>query len=94
MQHYKLYVRGFNYTIKYKNTKLHCNADYLSRLSVVKPERYEYDIVDAYQIDTVQSLPVTFKELVVATKRDTQLYAILETLQSGKKLENNTIQIT
>jgi len=42
--------------------------------------------VDAYQNDTVQSLSVTFKELVIATKRDAQLYQILEALQSGKEI--------
>ncbi|XP_011688649.1 PREDICTED: uncharacterized protein K02A2.6-like [Wasmannia auropunctata] len=45
----------------------------------------EYDVVDAFQIDTIQSLPVTFERLVTATKQDTHLRQILEALQSGKK---------
>jgi len=82
MQHYALFLRGFNYTIKYKNTKLHSNADCLSRLPITKSERYEYDVVDAFQIDTIQSLPITFEELVTATKQDTQLRKILEALRN------------
>jgi len=86
MQHYALFLRGFNYTIKYKNTKLHSNADCLSRLPIAKSERYEYDVIDAFQIDTIQSLPITFEELVTATKQDTQLRKILEALQNGKNI--------
>lgn len=32
MQHYALFLQGFNYEIKYRNTKEHLNADCLSRL--------------------------------------------------------------
>lgn len=30
MQHYAVFLESFNYDIKYKNTKLHGNADGLS----------------------------------------------------------------
>lgn len=89
MQHYALFLRGFNYSIKYKNTKLHSNADCLSRLPITKLERCEYDVVDAFQLDTIQTLPVTFEELVTATKQYTQLREILQALQDGKKINKN-----
>lgn len=69
------------------NTKLHNNADCLSQLRISKIERCEYDIVDVHQIDTIQSLPVTFEELVSATKKNTYLQQIVEALQSGRRID-------
>ncbi|XP_018371357.1 PREDICTED: uncharacterized protein K02A2.6-like [Trachymyrmex cornetzi] len=66
------------------------NADCLSRLPIAKLERYEYDVVDTFQINTIQSLPVTFTELVTATKQDTHLRKILEALQSSKKIDKES----
>ena len=84
MQHYALFLRGFKYTIKYRNTKLHGNADGLSRLPATESEQDRYDVVDVYRMDTIDQLPVTGEELAIETKRDAELKELLQELQSGK----------
>ncbi|KAK2578442.1 hypothetical protein KPH14_001059 [Odynerus spinipes] len=89
MQHYALFLRGFNYTIKYKNTKLHSNADCLSRLPIANYNKNTCDVVDVHQIDTTQSLPVTFEELVTATRQDVNLKEIVHSIETGKPIHTN-----
>ncbi|XP_046142815.1 uncharacterized protein K02A2.6-like [Osmia bicornis bicornis] len=89
MQHYALFLRGFNYTIKYKNTKLHSNADCLSRLPIANQNNTTHDVVDIHQIDTIQSLPVTFNELIEATKQNASLKQIVHAIETGTSLPKN-----
>lgn len=87
MQHYALYLCNFNYTIQYKNTKSHSNADCLSCLPIQKSDRLEYDVVDVHQLDTIQTLPVTFHQLVTETQKDAYLSNLLHTLQKGTRID-------
>lgn len=54
MQHYALYLQEFNYSIKYKNTKEHGNADCLSRLPI-KDNSSDYDVVDIIKLIQLES---------------------------------------
>ena len=47
LQRYALFLAGYDYTIEYKNTKVHSNADGLSRLPFVKEARDE-EVVDLW----------------------------------------------
>lgn len=47
MQHYAIFLQGFNYDIQYKKSEHHANADCLSRLPVVCQE-YVEDVVDVF----------------------------------------------
>ncbi|XP_029171893.1 uncharacterized protein K02A2.6-like [Nylanderia fulva] len=87
MQHYKIFLQAFNYNIKYKNTKLHSNADGLSRLPIQSEDDFEYDVVDEYEIKLIESFPVTFTELAAETEKDTELQKLSRALQSGKELK-------
>jgi len=87
MQHYKIFLQAFNYDIKYKNTKLHSNADGLSRLPIQSEDNFEYDVVDEYEIKLIESIPITFTELAAETKKDTELQGLLHALQSGKEIK-------
>lgn len=51
MQHYAIFLQGFNYDIKYKNTKDHSNAVCL-RLRL-KENTPEYDVVDVFHIENL-----------------------------------------
>ncbi|XP_071642949.1 uncharacterized protein [Temnothorax longispinosus] len=59
------YLYGsFKYDIKYKDTKSHANADALSRLPMKPEDTYTRDVVDDYEINTIELLPITFKDLI------------------------------
>ena len=45
LQRYALFLAGYDYTIEYKNTKVHSNADGLSRLPLLIEVRDE-EVVD------------------------------------------------
>lgn len=82
MQHYALFLQGFRYTIKYRKSELHANADCLSRLPI--KESANNDVIDAFQLSTIETLPITFTELAAATGKDTTLAKLLKILISGK----------
>lgn len=86
MQHYAIFLQGFNFTIKYRNSKHNCNADCLSRLPL--PEFSEKrDVVDCFYNDTIYTLPVTHKELVQENKKDTQIRDLIVALKSNQPLQ-------
>lgn len=90
MQHYALFLQGFNYDIKYKNTKLHCNADGLSRLPIPVGREgiKELDVVDVFQIQTIETLPLQVSEIAKETLKDPQLSVIIEKLRAGSELNS------
>ena len=61
LQRYALFLAGYDYKINYKNTKVHSNADGLSRLPLKTEERAE-EVVDAvivFNMMQFEPLPVT-----------------------------------
>jgi len=58
MQHYALFLQRFSYTIKYKNTKNHSNADAMSRL----PIKSTSDSLDQFEICQIETLPITLSD--------------------------------
>ena len=44
LQHYALFLPGFDYDIEYNSSTKHCNADGLSRLSLQRTEREETEM--------------------------------------------------
>lgn len=87
MQHYAIFLQGFSYEVKYRNTKLHGNADGLSRLPITRKEDYEYDVVDNFEISIIESLPITRSELSAETEKDSEVKALLRALQSGNDVK-------
>lgn len=59
MQHYAIFLQGFSFEIKYKNTKPHSNADCLSRLPVTTTTTAEHDVVDIYEIEILHEISVS-----------------------------------
>lgn len=90
MQHYALFLQGFNYTIKYRKSKEHSNADCLSRLPI-QENNTTYDVVDEFQICTIETLPVKLGDLAEATNKDTELSKIANKLRSGLELTEKQV---
>ena len=72
LQRYAVFLAGYSYDIEYRNTKLHTNADALSRLvqeSLVNEEE-DADPVDLFHLTQFDQLPVTCATLRRETQRD------------------------
>ena len=83
MQHYAIFLQGFNYEIEYRKSERHANADCLSRLPVDAPQTVA-DLVDAYQLEVIETLPVTADRIAIETRKDKSVKELLEALQTGK----------
>lgn len=88
MQHYAIFLRAFNYDIRYKRSEQNANADALSRLP--DPRTYEnVDVIDVFLIDTIQSImPNTPDTLITATNADVEIGKVMRDLQSGRDLSS------
>lgn len=87
MQHYALFLQAFSYKIKYKNTKLHSNADAMSRLPVPTESDFSFDTMDQFEIHQIENLPITMKELECETARDKSFQKLLQALKSGRTIK-------
>lgn len=86
MQHYAVFLQGYLFDIKYKNTKQHCNADCLSRLPVSVTTTAECDVVDVYETEVLESVSVSTDQIAQATRKDVQLREIISELQKKKEV--------
>ena len=84
LQRYALFLAGFDYTIRYKNTKLHGNADGLSRLPLhSETTEEEPDPVDLFYATQFEPLPVTAEQVKRETQRDPLLVKVHELVMKG-----------
>ncbi|XP_024892655.1 uncharacterized protein K02A2.6-like, partial [Temnothorax curvispinosus] len=84
MQHYALILQGFCYKIKYRKSKLHSNADCLSRLPIPRnTDEIECEAVDEFQEATFDTLPITAAQVAAATREDKELSNLLKFLITG-----------
>lgn len=86
MQHYAIFLQDYTFEIKYKNSKLHSNADCLSRLPIPVTSTAKYDVVDIYEVTVLQDMPISISKLTQSTKEDTQLKEILTALRDKKEV--------
>lgn len=101
MANYADYLAHFNYTVEFRNTKDHANADYCSRAPLKKQEdihkissREEEGIMDLDEMDVfilrqVDQLPVRAERVATETRKDRDLGKIVQILQNGQNLERN-----
>ena len=84
LQRYALFLAGFDYTIRYKNTMLHGNADGLSRLPLhSKPPEEESDPADLFYATQFEPLPVTAEQVKRETQRDALLLKVHDLVMKG-----------
>lgn len=88
MQHYAIFLQGFNYEIQYRKSEKHANADCLSRLPIAGQES-EGDVIDAFHLEIIDTLPVTANKIAIETKKDKDLHELIQALQSGKQVDKS-----
>ena len=78
-------MAGYRYTISYKSTHDHGNADGLSRLpsGCSSPDESSTAQADLFNISQIEVLPVTARELSLQTKRDPVLGQISNLVMNG-----------
>ena len=86
LQRWAITLSAYSYEIEYKPTKLHANADSLSRLPLPSTETSE-DLVNVFNVAQVEALPVTSLQVSAATKKDPQLSQVFRYTQSGWPVE-------
>ena len=83
LQRYAMYLSGHNYTIKYRNTKLHVAPDCLSRLPLPTVKNDSNDPVEMFHVDQLQALPVSSTQMRRETQRDIVLSKVYLYLLNG-----------
>ncbi|XP_021359256.1 uncharacterized protein K02A2.6-like [Mizuhopecten yessoensis] len=87
LQRYAMFLAGHDYSIEYRTTKLHGNADGLSRMTLdPKVQSEEEDILDdthVYQVSQLEQLPVTANRLRKETMKDAMLSRVYDAAMRG-----------
>lgn len=84
LQRWAILLSAYTYSIRYKCTAEHGNADALSRLPLPSTFPGEDSIgVSTFNIGQVQALPVTARDIQKATRRDTVLSKVYTCVQEG-----------
>ncbi|GBM20112.1 hypothetical protein AVEN_268427-1 [Araneus ventricosus] len=81
--HYAIFLSGFDYDIKYRETKKHGNADALSRMPLKVTFDVVADIADIFEIGQIETMAVTARDLARITKTDLELKPLYEKLLNG-----------
>jgi len=92
MQHYAVFLQGFDFVIKYRKIENHGNADGLLRLPIKENFIANYDALDVYTIDTLNMLPAKASEIQLETSKDPNLSKIVEALEKGVSLKKFGLQ--
>ena len=83
LKRYALYLAGHTYDIEYRNTKLHCNADGLSRLPLSTTVSDYEDSATVFYNTQMDQLPVTSTQNRLETQRDVILSHVLDSVSKG-----------
>lgn len=85
LQRWSLILSAYNYDISYRSTKLHSNADALSRLPLPSPKEdpggVSYD--NLFNLGQLEVLPVTSTQIAAATRSDLVLSLVYQYLNQG-----------
>ncbi|XP_031333974.1 uncharacterized protein K02A2.6-like [Photinus pyralis] len=91
--HYAIFLQDFSFTIKYRKSEEHGNADFLSRLpqhsSDLRQAPTSDDPDDLVQLHHISLLPMTHQSIAQHTQRDIQWREWLQKLRSGETLGEN-----
>ena len=84
LQRWALLLSAYSYSIEYRKTDLHANADGLSRLPVQEAgQKSELDVDSLFNIVQMSGLPLNHAKLKSATQSDSVLHKVLEFTRKG-----------
>ena len=81
MQRWALLLSAYNYSIEFRPTAAHANADGLSRLPL--GTRHPASTDSIFTIGQIQALPVTAEQIATATRQDVVLSRVLNFVKEG-----------
>ena len=81
MQRWALLLSAYNYSIEFRPTAAHANADGLSRLPL--GTRHPASTDSIFTIGQIQALPVTAEKIATATRQDLVLSRVLNFVREG-----------
>ena len=83
LQRWALILSAYSYTIEFRPTKQHTNADGLSRLPLGTRREAALDCIETFMIGQIQAMPVTAEQVQAATCRDPVLSQVFCYAQNG-----------
>ena len=83
LQRWALLLSAYSYTIKYKPTQHHGNADGLSRLPLSTAPDHPFHELNTFNICQIEAFPIKATQLRHATRRDPILSRLLRYTKSG-----------
>ena len=83
LQRWALILSAYSYTIEFRPTKQHANADGLSRLPLGTRREAALDCIETFMIGQIQAMPVTAEQVQAATRRDPVLSQVFRYVQNG-----------
>ena len=84
LQRWAVFLLGYQYTLEFRSTTKHCNADAFSRLPRAGTARMVEKEASAFNIHQLQELtPITPKQLAAATATDPVLSQVLRYCRDG-----------
>ena len=81
MQRWALLLSAYNYSIEFRSTAAHANADGLSRLPL--GTRHPASTDSIFTIGQIQALPVAAEKVATATRQDLVLSRVLNFVREG-----------
>ncbi|XP_058828591.1 uncharacterized protein K02A2.6-like [Topomyia yanbarensis] len=88
MQHYATFLQSFDYTIKFRPTKQHYNADAFSRLPLdTKQPDNVVEEADMLEISIIETMPLTIQDLAKGTSVDGSVKILYQGLKNGKTVD-------
>ena len=76
-------MSAYSYTIEFRPTKQHANADGLSRLPLGTHREAALDCIEMFMIGQIQAMPLTAEQVQAATRCDPVLSQVFRYVQNG-----------
>lgn len=83
IQRWAISLAAYNYTVTYRSTLKHTNADGFSRLPLANSPDESPDEATAFNIGQIELLPIGFQKLQSATRVDPVLSKVIRYSQHG-----------
>ena len=84
LRRWALILSAYQYSIEFRKTEAHANANGLSHLPVTDQPWEERDVqATCFYVGQIQALPVTAEQLGTATRQDPVLSKVVQYTQAG-----------